>query len=462
MLRITKSVRSVNEFRTMVKAMHKAGIEVILDIVFNHTAEGDERGQTLSFRGIDNSIYYMVDPRTGRHYNYSGCGNTMNCNHPVVRDMILDCLRYWVTEMHVDGFRFDLASILGRGQDGSVLPNPPLLERIAADPVLANTKIIAEAWDAGGLYQVGTFPSWGRWAEWNGKFRDDIRSFVKSDAGKVAALATRLSGSADLYQGSGRAPYHSINFITSHDGFTMADLVAYSAKHNESNGERGADGDNDNHSWNCGAEGPTKSKQINALRQKQVKNLATLLILSHGVPMILAGDEFGRTQNGNNNAYCQDNPTSWVDWSLAEKNSELFGFFQRLIRFRLQHTIFQRQQFGSDGITISWHGKQLNQPDWSWESRSLAVRMSEDEQLEDSTDIFLIAHSHWDPAKFELPALPSNRKWRRFVDTSRKDSITELGEETLLADQCAYEVADRSTVLLIAKEVEEHPRASAN
>ncbi|TWU08719.1 Glycogen debranching enzyme [Symmachiella macrocystis] len=453
----------VNEFKTMVKAMHDSGIEVILDIVFNHTSEGDERGRTLSFRGIDNSVYYMIDPKTGRHYNYSGCGNTMNCNHPVVRDMILDSLRYWVTEMHVDGFRFDLASILGRGQDGSVLPNPPLLERIAADPVLANTKIIAEAWDAGGLYQVGTFPAWGRWAEWNGKFRDDIRSFVKSDAGAVASLATRLSGSADLYQGSGRAPYHSINFVTSHDGFTMSDLVSYNSKHNESNGERGADGDNDNHSWNCGAEGPTKSAEINKLRRQQVKNMATLLMLSHGVPMLLAGDEFGRTQNGNNNAYCQDNTTSWVDWSLAEKNKELLEFFQRLIQFRRRNAIFQRRTFGDDGITIAWHGMHLNQPDWSWESRSLAMRMFENQGTEDSTDIYLIAHAHWEPAAFELPALPSGRKWYRFIDTAcGKDAITEADCELPLPDQCNYSVFPRSTVLLIAKDIETQPLPSSN
>jgi len=453
----------VNEFRTMVKAMHKAGIEVILDIVFNHTSEGDERGRTLSFRGIDNSIYYMIDPKTGRHYNYSGCGNTMNCNHPVVRDMILDSLRYWVTEMHVDGFRFDLASILGRGQDGSVLPNPPLLERIAADPVLANTKIIAEAWDAGGLYQVGSFPSWGRWAEWNGKFRDDIRSFVKSDSGMVAALATRLSGSADLYQGSGRAPYHSINFITSHDGFTLNDLVSYNHKHNESNGERGADGDNDNHSWNCGVEGETKSKEIKALRQKQVKNLATLLMLSHGVPMMLAGDEFGRTQNGNNNAYCQDNLTSWMDWTFAEKNADLLRFFQRLIAFRRQHSIFQRQRFAGDGIHIAWHGQKLNQPDWSWESRSLAMRMFEDVGVEETTDVYLIAHSHWEPAKFELPALSAGRKWHRFIDTSKgEDAITDLGKEVPLSSQCHYDVASRSTVLLLAKPIETQHTPSPN
>jgi len=453
----------VNEFKTMVKAMHDAGIEVILDIVFNHTSEGDERGRTLSFRGIDNSVYYMIDPKTGRHYNYSGCGNTMNCNHPVVRDMILDSLRYWVTEMHLDGFRFDLASILGRGQDGSVLPNPPLLERIAADPVLANTKVIAEAWDAGGLYQVGTFPAWGRWAEWNGKFRDDIRSFVKSDAGAVASLATRLSGSSDLYQGSGRAPYHSINFVTSHDGFTMSDLVSYNMKHNESNGERGADGDNDNHSWNCGEEGPTKSTKINKLRRQQVKNMATLLMLSHGVPMLLAGDEFGRTQNGNNNAYCQDNSTSWVDWSLANKNKELLGFFKRLIQFRRRNVIFQRRTFDDDGITIAWHGMQLNQPDWSWESRSLAMRMFENQGTENPTEIYLIAHSHWDPASFELPALPSGHKWYRFIDTAcGKDAITELDCELPLPDQCSYDVLPRSTILLISKEIETRPLPSSN
>ncbi len=280
----------------MVKQFHDAGIEVILDMVYNHTGEGDEQGATLSFRGLDNSIYYICDQETGSYLNFSGCGNTMNCNHPVVRDLILDSLRYWVTEMHVDGFRFDLASILGRDTDGSVLANPPLLERIAGDPVLANVKLIAEAWDAAGLYQVGSFPNWGRWAEWNARFRDDVRQFWKGDPDKVRALATRLCGSADLYRGSGRAPFHSVNFITSHDGFTLADLVSYERKHNESNGEQNRDGLNENDSGNCGEEGPTTNPQIERIRRRQIKNLAATLLLSQGVPMILAGDEFGRTR----------------------------------------------------------------------------------------------------------------------------------------------------------------------
>ncbi len=317
----------VREFKEMVRAFHKAGIEVILDIVFNHTAEGDEHGPMWSFRGIDNSTYYILECGTGKYENFSGCGNTVNCNNPVVRDFIVDCLRYWVMEMHVDGFRFDLASILGRGQDGSVLKNPPLLESLAYDPVLANTKLIAEAWDAGGLYQVGSFPSWGRWAEWNGIFRDDIRKFVKGDAGMTSPLATRLLGSPDLYLSSAREPYHSINFITCHDGFTLNDLVSYNEKHNLANGENNSDGNNANYSWNCGAEGSTDDKAINQIRLQQQKNFAAILLVSHGVPMILAGDEIGRTQQGNNNAYCQDNEISWVDWKLAEANAGLLRFF---------------------------------------------------------------------------------------------------------------------------------------
>ncbi len=297
----------VREFKQLVKSLHQAGIEVILDVVFNHTAEGNDLGPTFSFRGIDNTVYYIVDPHTGAYLNYSGCGNTLNCNHPVVRELIADCLRYWVMEMHVDGFRFDLASILGRGQDGSVLLNPPLLETLAHDPVLANTKLIAEAWDAAGLYQVGTFPAWSRWAEWNGKFRDEVRRFVRAEPGMVSNLATRLVGSPDLYRTSSREPYHSINFVTCHDGFTLADLVSYDSKHNEINGEDNVDGTTDNLSWNCGVEGPTDWVEINALRRRQMKNFATILLLADGVPMILAGDEMARTQLGNNNAYCQDN-----------------------------------------------------------------------------------------------------------------------------------------------------------
>ena len=332
---------AVREFKTMVRTFHDAGIEVILDVVFNHTGEGGPNGPTVSWRGIDEPTYYMIDPVTGAYMDFSGTGNTLNCNHPVVRGQIADCLRYWVTEMHVDGFRFDLASILGRDQDGAPLAKPPLLEQIAGDPVLAGTKLIAEAWDAAGLYQVGSFPAWGRWAEWNGKFRDDIRRFVKGDAGMVPALADRVSGSADLYQNSGREPYHSINFVTCHDGFTLADLVSYDEKHNEANGEGDRDGANDNSSWNCGVEGSTNDPAIQALRQRQVKNLAALLLLSHGTPMILAGDELGRSQQGNNNSYCQDNDLSWIQWGLEKSNAELLRFFRNLIAARCEHAILR-------------------------------------------------------------------------------------------------------------------------
>ena len=394
--------QQVKEFKTMVKKMHKAGIEVILDVVFNHTAEGDERGPVFNFRGIDNSVFYIIDPVTGAYHNYSGCGNTVNCNNPFVRDMILDCLRYWVTEMHVDGFRFDLASILGRDQDGSVLANTPLIERIAADPILANTKIIAEAWDASGLYQVGTFPAWRRWAEWNGKFRDDVRKFVKGDSGLTGALAYRLTGSSDLYESNGRTPFHSINFLTSHDGFTLSDLVTYQEKHNESNGENSADGSNANHSWNCGVEGETKDKSINQLRSKQIKNLATILMLSSGVPMILSGDEFGRTQKGNNNAYCHDNEISWLNWNLTEKNSDLFHFWKLLIRFRKSNDLFRRETFQS--YHIEWHGHTLFQPDWSPESRAIAMHLFTDfrDRIKGYKDIYQIFNSHWEPGSLDL------------------------------------------------------------
>lgn len=449
-----KQGHQVKEFKEMVKALHEAGIEVILDMVFNHTAEGDERGPTFCFRGLDNATYYLIDPHTGSYHNYSGCGNTLNCNHPVVRDMILDCLRYWVTEMHVDGFRFDLASILGRGRDGAVLPNPPLLERIAADPVLANTKLIAEAWDAAGLYQVGTFPNWGRWAEWNGKFRDDIRRFVKGDPGMVSALATRMAGSPDLYYGSGRAPYHSINFVTCHDGFTLADLVSYNTKHNEINGEGGTDGTNENYSWNCGEEGPSSSPEVNALRRRQMKNLAALLLLSQGVPMILAGDEMGRTQQGNNNAYCQDNEISWLNWELLEQNRDLFRFFKLLIQFRKKHPILRSRSFDGQGNgpapTLVWHGVRRNQPDWSWESRSLALHLIGGQQ---DNDIFVIANAYWQSLRFELPEPSTGKRWFRFIDTwlDAPLEICEEGREQPLVGRQDYEVGPRSVVVLVGR-----------
>jgi glycogen operon protein len=447
----TTGYAHVTEFKTMVKALHEAGIEVILDMVFNHTAEGDENGPLINFRGLDNEVYYILDPRTGAYHNYSGCGNTINCNHPIVRDMIVASLRYWVTEMHVDGFRFDLASVLGRGRDGSVLSHPPLLERIAADPVLANTKLIAEAWDATGLYQVGTFPNWGRWAEWNGKFRDDVRSFVKGDAGMASALATRLCGSPDLYRWSDRAPYHSINFVTSHDGFTLNDLVSYNEKHNIANGENNADGDNHNLSWNCGREGPTSSPKIERLRRRQMRNLAAILLASQGVPMILAGDEMGRTQQGNNNTYCQDNELNWIDWGQLEKNHDLFRFFKEMIAFRKAHPSLRKRTFdGESHWGLNWHGTRLDEPDWSQTSSHLAMHLKNHDHED---DIFVILNSHWEQTPFQLPRATEPKRWHRFVDTSLEapEEIREVGQEVALRDQHFYAVGSRSVVILIGK-----------
>jgi isoamylase len=439
-------------FQKMVKALHEAGIEVILDMVFNHTSEGDERGPTLCFRGLDNSIYYLIDPQTGKYANFSGCGNTMKCNHPVVRSLIIESLRYWVTEMHVDGFRFDLASILGRGTDGSVLSNPPLLETIAAEPVLANTKLIAEAWDAAGLYQVGTFPNWGRWAEWNGKFRDDVRRFVKGDADMVAHLATRMAGSSDLYQDDGRAPHHSINFINSHDGFTLMDLVSYNQKHNEANGENNHDGTDENHSWNCGQEGPSTSPEVNKLRKQQMKNLASILLLSQGVPMILGGDEMGRTQRGNNNPYCQDNEISWFNWDLLKTHRDLFRFFQLLIAFRKQHPILRRRTYQSKDETTSaflWHGIKPGEPDWGWHSRFLGLQLTGGDA---DSDILILVNAFEGRLKVELARPSRQLRWYRFVDTSLTPphEICEGGKLRILARQLGYDVAARSVVVLVS------------
>jgi isoamylase len=445
----------IKEFKDLVKALHRAGIEVILDIVFNHTAEGDAKGTTFSFRGLDNSIYYLIDKETGQYHNFSGCGNTLNCNHPVVRDLILDCLRYWVVEMHVDGFRFDLAAILGRGQDGIVLANPPLLEHIAADPVLANTKIIAEAWDAAGLYQVGSFPAWQRWAEWNGKFRDDVRRYIRGDKGMVGVLATRLAGSSDLYQQSGRAPYHSINFITSHDGFTLHDLVTYNRKYNLENGENNQDGSNDNFSWNCGKEGPTQHLRINKMRKQQIKNMSLLLLLAQGVPMILGGDEMGRTQRGNNNAYCQDNEISWLNWQLLQENVELFHFFKNAIRFRKDHPALRRRMFfnpDQDGKQdISWHGLVLNKPDWSSTARCLAFHLGPYEG--DYHHLYIISNTGSRAHMFPLPATGDHTRWYRVADTAAEypHDFYKSGHEKLLEKPDSYTSQPRSTVLLISK-----------
>ena len=445
----------IREFKRMVKAFHHAGIEVILDMVFNHTAEGDEHGPTWSFRGIDNSTYYMLEPGTGEYVNYSGCGNTVNCNNPVVRDFIVDCLHYWVMEMHVDGFRFDLASILGRGQDGTVLKNPPLLESLAYDPVLANTKLIAEAWDAAGLYQVGSFPSWGRWAEWNGIFRDDVRKFVKGDPGMVSPLATRLLGSPDLYLSSAREPYHSINFVTCHDGFTLRDLVSYDEKHNIENGENNTDGTNANFSWNCGVEGATNDEAINDLRVRQQKNFAAILLVSHGVPMITAGDEIGRTQQGNNNAYCQDNDNSWVDWRMAESNAGLLRFFQQMIAFRRRTKLLRRDSFelnGEGGFHITWHGTQRMRPDWSDCSRSIAMQLTQIHDEHTRDDLFFVANSYQGDLEFELPLI-GEREWFRVVDTAQPSpsDVAEDGQEFPLLSQESYAVKARSVAVFVAK-----------
>ena len=441
----------VHEFKTMVKALHSAGIEIILDMVFNHTGEGNEEGRTLSYRGLDNSIYYILDSQTGAYANFSGCGNTVNCNHPVVRDLIIDALCYWVTEMHIDGFRFDLASILGRGTNGEILPNPPLLERIAGHPVLANTKLIAEAWDAAGLYQVGSFPNFGRWAEWNGRFRDDIRAFVRGDTGKVPVLATRLAGSADLYQAGGRAPYHSINFVTSHDGFTLMDLVSYEKKHNLANGEFNEDGENHNLSCNHGVEGPTDLQDIQLLRKKQVCNFATLLVLAHGVPMILAGDEMGRSQGGNNNAWCQDNEVSWLNWNQLSENSDLYEFFCHLIAFRKRHAILRPHSFEGEESgerRLSWHGVKQNTPDWSNHSHSLGMFLQGGET---EPEIFLIAHAADKDVIFELPKPKGRRAWKVFIDTGLPPGRQSVqpGDEPLTPNQRAYPVSGQSVVVLV-------------
>jgi glycogen operon protein len=406
----------LDEFREMVAAMHEAGIQVYLDVVFNHTSEGNEKGPTLCFRGIDNAIYYLMD---GEHYrNYSGCGNTVNCNHPLVRDFILDCLRYWVAFMHVDGFRFDLASILGRDRNGIVQSDAPLIERIAEDPVLRGTKLIAEAWDAGGAYQVGSFGN-ARWAEWNGRYRDDVRRYWRGDPGMRAALATRITGSADLYQWGDRRPEHSINFVTCHDGFTLRDLVSYTRKRNWANGEGNRDGSDHENSFNCGAEGDTDDAFVNLLRMRQQKNLIGTLLLSLGVPMLLGGDEFGRTQRGNNNAYCQDNEVSWHDWRLVERNAELHRFTRAAIALRRAHPVFQRNAYflgaaREDGVPdASWHAPDGDAPDWGAPDTPLALRVHG--ALNGGTTLYLLFNNTHADVDFALPPGP----WRVHLDTGR-------------------------------------------
>ena len=420
----TEYNREGNELKNLIQDFHREGIEVFLDVVFNHTAEGNEQGPFFSFKGFDNNIYYLLTP-DGKYYNFSGCGNTLNCNHPIVHQMILDCLRYWVTTYRIDGFRFDLASILGRNEDGSPMNKPPLLQAMAFDPILGDVKLIAEAWDAGGLYQVGSFPAWNRWAEWNGRYRDDIRRYLKGDAGMAQAAAQRLVGSRDIYEPQSRKNA-SVNFITCHDGFTLWDLYSYNEKHNEKNGEHNMDGTNDNNSWNCGAEGDTRDPAVNALRRRMVRNAFALLMCSRGIPMFLAGDEFCNTQFGNNNAYCQDNITSWLDWNLLEKNQEIFKFFQHMIRFRMEHRILRTNL--SDGVSgfpdISFHGvTPWRQEPYSDHDRYVGVLFAGWERETGPQVIYVASNAYWEELQVELPQLPASMCWELVTDTFEEELL---------------------------------------
>jgi glycogen operon protein len=450
----------VDELKALVKDLHKNGIEILLDVVFNHTAEGNEHGPTISFKGLDNQIYYMLTPE-GYYYNFSGTGNTLNCNNPVVRDMVIDCLRYWAAEYHIDGFRFDLAAILGRDPWGAPLSNPPLLESLAHDPILAKCKLIAEAWDAGGLYQVGSFPSYGRWAEWNGKYRDTARKFLKGDEGQTGEMAQALMGSPNLYGQRGATA--SINFITCHDGFTLHDLVSYNDKHNWANGEENRDGNNDNLSWNCGVEGDTDEPDILALRTRQMKNALVMLMMSQGVPMLLMGDEVAHSQNGNNNTYCHDSELTWFDWDLVEENSEILQFVRELIAFRKAHPALRnrwhltgRDNLGTGYPDISWHGRQAWYPDWSTESRSVAFMLcgkhARGGQQPDDY-IYVAFNSSWQTHGFELPQLPDARQWHVAVNTGAADSggMWPLNQEPRLDEQGHILLADRSSVVLVGR-----------
>ncbi len=449
-----------HECKEMIRKFHEAGIEVILDVVFNHTAELDHLGPTLCFRGIDNSTYYMLEPDKRFYKNFSGCGNTFNCNNPIVREFIINCLKYWVIEMDVDGFRFDLASILGRDIDGNMLSNPPLIERIEEDSILRDTKIIAEAWDVAGAYQVGDFP--GRWAEWNGKYRDDVRRFWRGDRNSVGYFATRLMGSSDLYEPSQKSPLHSINFITCHDGFTLNDLVSYNEKHNLENGENNNDGENYNISFNYGYEGYPAGEEIEKIRNRQIKNFIATLFLSQGVPMLLAGDEFRRTQRGNNNAYCQDNEISWIDWAFLKKHQDIFRFTKEMIKFRKRHPILSRDSFfkgvphnGCRKPDVEWHGKTRNIPDWDVDSHIIACLLNgeyaRDENNNRDNDIYIAFNASEEGIYFEIPEPPSQSGWFLCVDTSKsaQNDILEKGKEERL-DEYRYYVESLSVVVLIS------------
>jgi len=449
----------VKEFKEMVRAFHLAGLEVIIDVVFNHTAESDSDEPVISFRGLDNTIYYALDPESKDYLNLSGCGNTVNCNHPVVQEFILDCLRYWVIEMHVDGFRFDLATILRRDHKGELLPGPSLVDTIEQDPVLAHTKIIAEAWDTQ-VNQVGGFP--GRWAEWNSHYRDDVRRFVRGDKGMVPVLATRIGGSSDLYQASGRRPHNSINYITCHDGFTLYDLVSYKKKHNKENGEKNKDGSDHNFSSNSGVEGPTDNSLVEARRLRRIKTFATILMVSHGVPMILAGDEFGRTQRGNNNPYCQDNEISWVNWDFAKKNAGLLRFFQKMVALRKRHPVFRRPHFLTGVDTnhdehpdVSWHGLEAGKPDWSEDARVLAFVLDGSELPHEKRDDDFCVILNGDQVKhsFEVPPSPTGKAWFRIIDTGKPspEDILDEDQGKPVIPEKKYPVLPMAAVVFISR-----------
>ena len=442
----TEYNREGNELKELIQTFHQRGIEVYLDVVFNHTAEGDERGPFFSFKGFDNSIYYLLTP-DGHYYNFSGCGNTMNCNHPIVRQMILDCLRYWVTTYRVDGFRFDLASILGRSEDGSPMGAPPLLQSLAFDPILGDVKLIAEAWDAGGLYQVGTFPSWNRWAEWNGRYRDDIRRYLKGDDGFAQGAALRLAGSLDMY-GSRGGTNASVNFITCHDGFTLWDLYSYNEKHNEANGWNCTDGANDNNSWNCGVEGESEDPAVNELRRRMCRNAFALLMCSRGVPMFLAGDEFCNTQFGNNNSYCQDNIISWLDWNRLEENRDMFSFFQYMIRFRKEHRVVRTATGdGAHGFPeVSFHGVEpwRNRP-FEPHERYVGVMFSGWERSSGPQIVYVASNAWWEDLEVQLPRLPASLSWEKAVDTWQARQAPCLLSDTRVT------VRGRSVMVFVAK-----------
>ncbi|HZA33405.1 MAG TPA: alpha-amylase family glycosyl hydrolase, partial [Vicinamibacterales bacterium] len=442
----------LDEFRDMVKALHRAGLEVILDVVFNHTTEDGADGPTMCYRGLANEFYYILQENKSQYADYTGCGNTLNANEPIVRRLIQDSLRYWVTEMHVDGFRFDLASILSRDDAGRPLPNPPVLWDIESDPLLAGTKLIADAWDAAGLYQVGTFVG-DTWQEWNGRFRDDVRRFLKGDCRSVSPLAARLLGSPDMFGHEEREAEQSINFVTCHDGFTLNDLVSYNQKHNEANGEDNRDGANDNESWNCGVEGPTDDRAIEALRTRQIKNFFAVEMLAAGTPMLLMGDEVRRTQQGNNNAYCQDGPISWFDWTLLDRHADLHRFVKTLTAFRQRRDVVKEAGMSLNELLrrapIEWHGVALNRPDWGDHSHSLAFTLR---SLRARFLLHVMLNAYWEPLAFQLPAVPvgSLHPWRRCIDTALTSPDDIAPWETAPAVEAVAYVAQARSVVLLA------------